>query len=120
MSNTVHVTDVTFEQEVEQYAGVAIVDFWATWCAPCRLLAPILDQIAAERAGQVKVAKLDTDLNVRTAARFQVRSAPTLLFFKHGQLVDRIVGAVPKRKIEEVLAQCAGVAAQRTADGRAS
>jgi thioredoxin 1 len=104
MPDTVTVTEATFEDEIERYPGLAIVDFWATWCTPCRAIAPILDQIATERAGEVKVAKLDVDTNVRTMVRFNVRSAPTLLFFKHGELVDRIVGAVPKKRIEATLA----------------
>jgi thioredoxin 1 len=103
--DTTTVTDATFEQEVERSSGLTIVDFSATWCAPCRLIEPILDDIAASRSGEVKVTKIDTDENVRTSARFQVRSAPTLLFFKDGRLVDRIVGAVPRSRIEATLAK---------------
>ena len=107
MANTVTVTDQNFAQEVEQASELTIVDFWATWCAPCKMIAPILDQIATERAGQVKVAKLDVDSNIQTATRFNVRSIPTLLFFKEGKLVDQVVGAVPKTKIDERIAQLA-------------
>ena len=100
MSNAMQVTDETFESEVEKNGGLTVVDFWATWCAPCRMIAPILDQLAVEYNGKVKVTKLDVDQNVRTATRFNVRSIPTLLFFKNGKLVDQVVGAVPKPALE--------------------
>jgi thioredoxin 1 len=96
MSKTVVVTDDSFATEVEQQAGLAVVDFWATWCGPCRMIAPILDQLSEEYAGRVKITKLDVDANQKTAMRFQVRSIPTLLFFKDGKLVDQVIGAVPK------------------------
>lgn len=105
MSNVIHVTDANFESEVEKHDGLAVVDFWATWCGPCRMVAPILDQLATEYAGKVKVTKLDTDANVRTSARFNVRSIPTLLFFKGGRVVDQIIGAVPRTHIEAKLQQ---------------
>jgi thioredoxin 1 len=101
--NTTAVTDETFESEIEKHSGLAVVDFWATWCSPCRTIAPILDQLAAEYAGKVKVAKLDVDTNIRTATRFNVRSIPLLLFFKDGKVVDQIIGAVPKMHIETKL-----------------
>ncbi|MFL5578198.1 MAG: thioredoxin [Gemmatimonadaceae bacterium] len=104
-TNIVDVTDATFEQEVVRTSGVTIVDFWATWCAPCRLIAPILDQIAAEHAGKVRVAKVNTDENLRTTTRFNVRANPTLLFFKDGQLVAQVVGAAPRARIEATLCQ---------------
>ena len=100
MSNAMAVTDENFETEVEKNNGLTVVDFWATWCAPCRMIAPILDQLATEYSGKVKVTKLDVDQNVRTATRFNVRSIPTLLFFKDGKLVDQVVGAVPKQALE--------------------
>ena len=100
MSNAMAVTDESFETEVEKNNGLTVVDFWATWCAPCRMIAPILDQLASEYSGKVKVTKLDVDQNVRTATRFNVRSIPTLLFFKDGKLVDQVVGAVPKQALE--------------------
>ena len=103
--NTKAVTDDNFETEIERHAGLAVVDFWATWCGPCRTIAPILDQLATEYAGKVKVAKLDVDTNIRTATRFNVRSIPLLLFFKDGKVVDQIVGAVPKMHIETKLQQ---------------
>lgn len=100
MSNAVVVTDTTFESEIEQHDGLAVVDFWATWCGPCRIVAPILDQLASEYAGKAKVAKLDVDENQRTATRFNVRSIPAILFFKGGKLVDTVIGAVPRAKLE--------------------
>ena len=99
------VTDETFEQEIEKHSGLTIVDFWATWCGPCRMIAPILEQLAEEHAGKLKVAKVDVDTNIRTATRFNVRSIPMLLFFKDGKVVDQIVGAVPKVHIENKLQQ---------------
>ena len=104
-SNTLTVTDSTFAQDVEQRDGLTIVDFWATWCGPCRMIAPILEQIAAERAGQVTVAKLDIDTNTKTVVRYNVRSAPTLMFFKDGKAVAQIIGAVPKARIEAAINQ---------------
>ncbi len=100
MSHAVTVTDADFESVVEQNAGLTVVDFWATWCAPCRMIAPVLEQLAEEYAGKARVAKLDVDSNVRTASRFQVRSIPTLLFFKNGKVVDQVIGAVPKQQLE--------------------
>jgi thioredoxin 1 len=100
MSNAIVVTDATFEAEIEKHDGLAVVDFWATWCGPCRMVAPILDQLASEYNGKAKVAKLDVDTNQRTATRFNVRSIPTILFFKQGKLVDTVIGAVPRAKLE--------------------
>ena len=100
MSNSVAVTDADFEVQIEKHVGLAVVDFWATWCGPCRMIAPILDQLAVEYVGKAKVAKLDVDTNIQTATRFNVRSIPTILFFKDGKLVDQVVGAVPKPQLE--------------------
>ena len=96
MSNAIVVTDADFATQVEGSAGLTVVDFWATWCGPCRMIAPILDQLAVEFAGKVKVTKLDVDNNQQTTVKFNVRSIPTLLFFKDGKLIDQVVGAVPK------------------------
>ncbi|HEX5872480.1 MAG TPA: thioredoxin [Longimicrobium sp.] len=102
------VTDADFQSVIADNDGLSMVDFWAAWCGPCRLIAPFVEQLADEYAGKVTVAKLDVDANQRTAAQFNVRSIPTVLFFKGGKLVDQVVGAVPKpaldRKIQEHLA----------------
>jgi thioredoxin 1 len=103
MSNVIAVNDASFEDEVEKNDGLTIVDFWATWCGPCRMIAPILDQLAVEYEGKVKVAKVDVDANIKTGSRFNVRSIPMLLFFKGGKVVDQIIGAVPKAHIESKL-----------------
>ncbi|MFN5581234.1 thioredoxin [Gemmatimonas sp.] len=100
MANAVEVKDDNFAAEIEEYQGLAVVDFWATWCAPCRMIAPIIEQLASDYAGKVKVAKLDVDNNQHTAAKFNVRSIPTILFFKDGKLVDQVVGAVPRPTLE--------------------
>ena len=105
MSNVTAVNDANFEQEVEKAEGLTIVDFWATWCGPCRMVAPILDQLATDYQGQVKITKLDVDANIKTGSRFNVRSIPTMLFFKDGKVVDQIIGAVPRTHIEQKLQQ---------------
>lgn len=95
------VTDETFAEEVEQSEGVAMVDFWAEWCMPCRFVSPVVDQLAQEYEGRVKVAKLDVDSSQATAMRFGIRSIPSILFFKDGQHVDTVIGAVPKQALEQ-------------------
>ncbi|HEV7858817.1 MAG TPA: thioredoxin [Pyrinomonadaceae bacterium] len=99
------VTDETFAREVLQAGGrPVLLDCWAEWCGPCRMLAPVLDQLASESKGQYIIAKLNVDENPQTAAQFGIRSIPTMLIFKNGALVDRLVGVQPKQAIAARLA----------------
>ena len=102
------VTDASFAQDVLRSPVPVLVDAWAPWCGPCHMIAPVVDQLAAELAGRIRVVKLNVDENPRTAARFDLRSIPTLLVLKDGREVDRLVGVQPKREIarrlERVLA----------------
>ena len=103
------VTDQTFAEEVESGDGLAIVDFWAVWCQPCKIVAPIVEELAEQYGDRgLRVRKLDVDHNPRTASRFAVRSIPSVLFFKNGELVDRVIGAVPKPQFEEKVVQHLG------------
>ena len=103
-ANVVEVTDQNF-QEVTGGAGLSMVDFWAVWCGPCRIVAPIVEQLADEYVGKVTVGKLDVDNNQRTATQFNVRSIPTILFFKEGKVVDQVIGAVPRAALESKIKQ---------------
>lgn len=103
------VTDDTFQKEVIESQIPVVVDFWAIWCGPCRLIAPIIEELAKEYDGKVKFAKLDVDANPKTAMQYGIRSIPTLLFFKDGKVVNSVIGAVPKpnlvSRIEQVLSK---------------
>ena len=103
-SKPVTITDQTFEREVLQAGGrPVLVDCWAPWCGPCRMVGPIMDQLAAESAGRYRIAKLNVDDNPQTASRFNIASIPTMLIFKDGKLIDRLIGAQPKQVITERL-----------------
>ena len=108
-NTAVVVTDATFAAEVERSPLPVLLDMWAPWCGPCRMIAPVLEELAAEMAGRVKIAKLNVDENQVTASRFNVRSIPTLLVLKSGKEVDRLVGVLPKseitRRLKRVTAQ---------------
>lgn len=93
------VSDATFEAEVLQSTEAVVVDFWAEWCGPCRMIAPALDEIAATMEGKVKIVKLNVDENPATASKYGVMSIPTLMLFKNGELASRQVGAAPKQKL---------------------
>jgi thioredoxin 1 len=99
MANALAVTDESFDQEVLNSEVPVLVDFWAAWCGPCRMIAPTVDQLAVEYAGKLKVVKVDVDQNPDISGRLGVMSIPTLMVFKGGQMVERIMGAVPKPAI---------------------
>ena len=99
MAHPLHVTDANFQEEVINSNIPALVDFWATWCGPCRVIAPSVEQLATEYEGKVKVCKMDVDNNRSVPSEYGIRSIPTLLIFKGGKVVDQIVGAVPKQTI---------------------
>lgn len=103
MSKPLTVTDTDFEQAVLKSSGLTLVDFWATWCAPCRMLAPVLEELATESEGKLTIAKVDVDSNPSTATSYGIQSIPTLILFKDGQQVDRLVGFMPKKKLLEKL-----------------
>ena len=106
MSDLVAKADAAnWDGEVLKSPEVVMVDFWAVWCGPCQMVAPIVDELANEYAGKVKVRKLNTDENPEVAGRYQVMSIPTILFFKNGQVVEKLVGARPKRQFKEVIDQ---------------
>ncbi len=104
MAGTVtEVTDNNFQAEVLESETPVLVDFWAPWCGPCRMVAPVVEEIAQERAGDLKVVKLNIDENQQTAINYDVMSIPTLIVFNHGQVAKKVIGAYPKRKLEAEL-----------------
>ena len=101
--NTVELTDSNFDQEVLQSAVPVLVDFWASWCAPCQLIAPAVEAIAKDYAGRAKVGKVNVDENMSTSGKYNIRGIPALLVFKEGELRDQIVGAISKENIQAML-----------------
>jgi len=103
MSSAAQVTDSTFQQEVLESEVPVLVDFWAPWCGPCKMVAPVVEEVAVQYNGQVKVVKVNTDENPSIASEYSIRSIPTLMIFKGGERVDMVVGAVPKTTLVNTL-----------------
>jgi thioredoxin 1 len=101
--NVLQVSDGNFDSEVLQSSQPVLVDFWASWCGPCKAIAPVIDALAEQYAGQVRIAELNVDENPATPGKYGVRGIPTLILFKDGQIVDQLVGAVPRQQLENLL-----------------
>ncbi len=104
-ANVNEITDDNFAERIEEGEGLSMVDFWAEWCGPCRMVGPVVDELADDFAGRVRVGKMNIDENPATPVRFGVRSIPSILFFKGGNLVDTVVGAVPKSHLQQKIEQ---------------
>ena len=102
-TTTVHLTEQNFDEALSRQQGVMMVDFWAEWCGPCRAISPVLEALAKESEGNVTVAKINVDENPGLAARYGIRSIPTILFMKQGKVADQVIGAVPRAKLKEKL-----------------
>jgi thioredoxin 1 len=102
-SSAIHLTEQTFDETLSTQDGILMVDFWAEWCGPCRAIAPMLDALVKEAGGGVTLAKVNVDENPGLAARYGIRSIPTILFVKQGKVVDQVIGAVPRTRIKEKL-----------------
>ncbi|KAF0178457.1 MAG: thioredoxin 1 [Nitrospirae bacterium] len=96
----VELSNANWNKEVSESKGIVVVDFWAVWCGPCRIIAPTIEELAKEYAGKVKIGKLNTDENSEVAARYKIMGIPTIIFFRDGQKVDQVVGAVPKQQLK--------------------
>lgn len=108
MANVLEITDGNFEQEVAKSTVPVLIDFTATWCGPCKMLAPVIEEIAGEYQGRIKVGKLDIDDNQAIAQKFQIRGVPTVLLFNNGRVVDQMVGVAPKSKFQNMLSRVLG------------
>jgi len=106
-ATAVHLTEQNFDEALTAAQGLMMVDFWAEWCGPCRAIAPVLEELARESSGRVILAKVNVDENPGLAARYGIRSIPTVLFVKEGKVADQVIGAVPKAKLREKLAALA-------------
>ena len=108
MSKALPLTDADFTKEVGESTVPVLVDFWATWCGPCQVMGPVIDEIAEAYQGKIKVMKMNVDANPLTPGKFGIRGIPTLLLFNKGEVVDRVVGAVPKNAVENVIKKFLG------------
>ena len=102
-ATTVHLTEQNFDEALTANQGLMMVDFWAEWCGPCRAIAPVLEELARDSAGKVTLAKVNVDENPGLAARYGIRSIPTILFVKQGKVADQVIGAVPKAQLKKKL-----------------
>ena len=105
MSKAVQISDGTFEEEVLKSDVPVVVDFWAPWCGPCKMISPILEDFAEEYDGKLKIAKLDVDQNPKISSQYKIMSIPALLFFKDGELVEQVIGALPKAQLQTYLSK---------------
>ena len=105
MAKPIEVTDTNFEQEVISSGIPVVVDFWAIWCGPCKMIAPIMEDFAREYDGKVKITKLDVDNNPNVAVKYGIRSIPTILFFKDGKIVEQVIGAYPKSHFQDKISK---------------